>query len=140
MRPHVQTTTGQELTRAHMIEETERSEVFARQRRQDARDGEAVDVSDVPSQHRFEDRAWLWFRKFGGHGKKLTSPSLGERSPELEPGCRLLAVRARLHQNWRMPSVIEAASSGRAKCRVCGQAILKGQLRFGEALPNAYGE
>jgi hypothetical protein len=39
-----------------------------------------------------------------------------------------------------MPSVIERASSGRAKCRVCGQAIAKGQLRFGEALPNAYGE
>ncbi len=39
-----------------------------------------------------------------------------------------------------MPSVIERASSGRAKCRVCGQAIAKGELRFGEALPNAYGE
>jgi ribosomal protein L37AE/L43A len=39
-----------------------------------------------------------------------------------------------------MPSVIERASSGRAKCRVCGQGIAKGQLRFGEALPNAYGE
>lgn len=39
-----------------------------------------------------------------------------------------------------MPSVIERASSGRAKCRVCGQAIAKGQLRFGEALPSTYGE
>jgi ribosomal protein L37AE/L43A len=39
-----------------------------------------------------------------------------------------------------MPSVIERASSGRAKCRVCGQAIAKGELRFGEALPSAYGE
>jgi ribosomal protein L37AE/L43A len=39
-----------------------------------------------------------------------------------------------------MPSVIERASSGRAKCRACGQAIAKGDLRFGEALPSAYGE
>jgi len=39
-----------------------------------------------------------------------------------------------------MGSVIERASSGRAKCRTCGQAIGKGEERFGEALPNAYGE
>ncbi|HEX3775731.1 MAG TPA: hypothetical protein VHV51_14765 [Polyangiaceae bacterium] len=39
-----------------------------------------------------------------------------------------------------MPSVIDHASSGRAKCRACGEAIAKGELRFGEALPNAYGE
>ena len=39
-----------------------------------------------------------------------------------------------------MPSVIERAPSGRAKCRACGQAIAKGEERFGEALPNAYGE
>ena len=39
-----------------------------------------------------------------------------------------------------MPSLIERASSGRAKCRACGVAISRGELRFGEALPNAYGE
>ena len=39
-----------------------------------------------------------------------------------------------------MPSVIERASSARAKCRTCGQAIARGQERFGEALPSAYGE
>ena len=39
-----------------------------------------------------------------------------------------------------MGSVIERASTGRAKCRTCGQAIGKGEERFGEALPNAYGE
>ncbi len=39
-----------------------------------------------------------------------------------------------------MPSVIERATTGRAKCRACGQAIAKGDERFGEALPNAYGE
>jgi|SRR5450432_1138390 len=39
-----------------------------------------------------------------------------------------------------MPSVIERASSGRAKCRACGQVIARGEVRFGEALPNAYGE
>jgi len=39
-----------------------------------------------------------------------------------------------------MPSLIERATTGRAKCRVCGQAIAKGDARFGEALPSAYGE
>jgi ribosomal protein L37AE/L43A len=39
-----------------------------------------------------------------------------------------------------MPSVIERASTGRAKCRACGQPVARGDLRFGEALPNAYGE
>jgi len=36
--------------------------------------------------------------------------------------------------------VIEAASSGRAKCRSCDQSIAKGELRFGERQPNAFGE
>jgi hypothetical protein len=36
--------------------------------------------------------------------------------------------------------VLELASSGRAKCRGCGRAIAKGELRFGESLPNAYAE
>jgi hypothetical protein len=39
-----------------------------------------------------------------------------------------------------MPHVFEAAPSGRAKCRGCGEAIAKGELRFGERLPNPYGE
>jgi hypothetical protein len=39
-----------------------------------------------------------------------------------------------------MPHVIEAAASSRAKCRGCDQAIAKGELRFGERLPNAFGE
>src|SRR5882724_1300565 len=39
-----------------------------------------------------------------------------------------------------MPSVIERAATGRAKCRACSLAIAKGEERFGEALPNAYGE
>jgi hypothetical protein len=39
-----------------------------------------------------------------------------------------------------MPHVIEPASSGRAKCRGCRQALAKGELRFGEALANPFGE
>ena len=39
-----------------------------------------------------------------------------------------------------MPDVIESAASGRAKCRGCGRNIAKGGLRFGETLPNPYGE
>jgi hypothetical protein len=36
--------------------------------------------------------------------------------------------------------MIEPALSARAKCRGCGAPIAKGELRFGEALPNAFGE
>jgi hypothetical protein len=39
-----------------------------------------------------------------------------------------------------VPNVIEAASSGRAKCRGCGQSIARGELRFGERLPNPFAE
>lgn len=39
-----------------------------------------------------------------------------------------------------MPHVLEPASSGRAKCRGCGQAIVRGDLRFGERLPNPFAE
>ncbi|HLV65544.1 MAG TPA: hypothetical protein VKY73_07015 [Polyangiaceae bacterium] len=35
---------------------------------------------------------------------------------------------------------IEPASTGRAKCRGCGRKIDKGELRFGEVLPNPFGE
>ena len=34
----------------------------------------------------------------------------------------------------------EPAASGRSKCRGCGQALPKGELRFGERLPNPFGE
>ncbi|HEX2649473.1 MAG TPA: PARP-type zinc finger-containing protein [Burkholderiales bacterium] len=39
-----------------------------------------------------------------------------------------------------MPQVFEPASTGRAKCRGCGRPIAKGELRFGERLPNPFGE
>jgi len=39
-----------------------------------------------------------------------------------------------------LPDVIEPALSARAKCRGCSAVIAKGELRFGEALPNAFGE
>ena len=39
-----------------------------------------------------------------------------------------------------MGHVIEPAASGRAKCRGCGQAIAKGELRLGERLPNPFAD
>jgi len=39
-----------------------------------------------------------------------------------------------------MPHAIEPAASGRAKCRGCGQPIAKGELRFGERLPNPFAD
>jgi hypothetical protein len=39
-----------------------------------------------------------------------------------------------------MPHVIEPAATGRAKCRGCGQAIAAGVLRFGEGVPNPFGD
>lgn len=35
---------------------------------------------------------------------------------------------------------VEPAASGRAKCRGCGRPIAKGELRFGEAAENPYGD
>jgi hypothetical protein len=40
----------------------------------------------------------------------------------------------------RVPDVIAPAASARAKCRGCSQPIAKGELRFGESLPNAFAE
>ncbi len=37
-------------------------------------------------------------------------------------------------------NVFEPASSGRAKCRGCAQPIARGELRFGERLPNPFGD
>ena len=39
-----------------------------------------------------------------------------------------------------MPHVFEPASSGRSKCRGCDQFIQRGDLRFGERLPNPFGD
>src|SRR5688572_27883954 len=39
-----------------------------------------------------------------------------------------------------MPHVFEIAPSGRSKCRGCAQTIARGVLRFGERLPNLFGE
>jgi hypothetical protein len=39
-----------------------------------------------------------------------------------------------------MPHIIEHAPTGRAKCRGCDQAITKGDLRFGERLPNPFSD
>lgn len=37
-----------------------------------------------------------------------------------------------------MPNIIETAKTGRAGCRTCKQPIGKGELRFGEEVPNAF--
>jgi Poly(ADP-ribose) polymerase and DNA-Ligase Zn-finger region len=39
-----------------------------------------------------------------------------------------------------VPDLIQAAPTGRAKCRGCGHAIAKGELRFGETGPSSFGE
>jgi hypothetical protein len=39
-----------------------------------------------------------------------------------------------------MAHVIEPASTGRAKCRGCGERIAAGVLRFGESLPNPFAD
>jgi hypothetical protein len=39
-----------------------------------------------------------------------------------------------------MVHVFEHASSGRSKCRGCGQPIARGELRFGERLPNPFAD
>jgi hypothetical protein len=39
-----------------------------------------------------------------------------------------------------MAHVLEAATSGRSMCRGCARPIVRGELRFGERLPNPYGQ
>ena len=39
-----------------------------------------------------------------------------------------------------MPHRIEPAKTGRAKCRGCDRPIAKGKLRFGERVPNVFGD
>jgi hypothetical protein len=39
-----------------------------------------------------------------------------------------------------MAHVFEPAPTGRARCRGCEQPIAKGELRFGERIPNPFGE
>jgi hypothetical protein len=39
-----------------------------------------------------------------------------------------------------MPSVLEPAPTGRAKCRACTNAIAKGSLRLGESVANPYAD
>jgi len=39
-----------------------------------------------------------------------------------------------------MPHVFEPAATGRAKCRGCGLALPKGEIRFGERLANPFAE
>jgi hypothetical protein len=39
-----------------------------------------------------------------------------------------------------MTGILETATSGRAKCRGCGQPIARGELRLGERLPNPFAE
>jgi hypothetical protein len=46
----------------------------------------------------------------------------------------------RRRENVAVPDSIQPAPTGRAKCRGCGNAIAKAELRFGETGPNSYGE
>src|SRR5258708_20052030 len=39
-----------------------------------------------------------------------------------------------------MSHLFEQAASGRSKCRACAQPIQRGELRFGERLPNPFAD
>lgn len=39
-----------------------------------------------------------------------------------------------------MAHIFEPATSGRSKCRGCGQSIARGELRFGESVPNLFAD
>lgn len=39
-----------------------------------------------------------------------------------------------------MVHVFEPAASGRSRCRGCGRALARGEVRFGERLPNPYAD
>jgi hypothetical protein len=52
----------------------------------------------------------------------------------------VIGADADAQYNRAVTHVIEPATSGRAKCRSCDLAIAKGELRFGERQPNAFGD
>lgn len=39
-----------------------------------------------------------------------------------------------------MPHVFEPAATGRSRCRGCGRALQRGELRFGERMPNPFAD
>jgi hypothetical protein len=49
-------------------------------------------------------------------------------------------IGADAQYNRAVTHVIEPATSGRAKCRSCDLPIARGELRFGERQPNAFGD
>jgi hypothetical protein len=49
-------------------------------------------------------------------------------------------IGAHAQYNRAVTHIIEPATSGRAKCRSCDLPIAKGELRFGERQPNAFGD
>src|SRR5262245_31578888 len=62
--------------------------------------------------------------------RRMEGPTAGSRRPDRpRAGRRLMASH-----------VIEPASTGRAKCRGCGERIAAGEMRFGESAPNPFGE
>src|SRR5688500_16765560 len=69
-------------------------------------------------------------------GRGSRKPS--RAAPRSPPGPESHAPPAQY--NSRVAHIIEPASSGRAKCRSCDQPIAKGELRFGERQPNAFGD
>src|SRR5258708_11181137 len=70
----------------------------------------------------------------GGGGARGGGPNHRQKKkPRLSAG--LLLAR-----QLRMAKVFDPAATGRSKCRGCRQALQKGELRFGERLPNPFGE
>jgi hypothetical protein len=53
---------------------------------------------------------------------------------------RLLDGSLLPHSNLLVAGVLQSAVSGRAKCRACGRPIAGGEIRFGDVMPNPYGE
>ncbi len=49
-------------------------------------------------------------------------------------------LKADVEPGDRKHDVIDIAKSGRSNCRGCGRSIARGELRFGESLPNPYAE
>jgi len=72
--------------------------------------------------------------------KRRSEETRAKRSRATLRSLRRLRAFGTTAYNPGVPHVIEPASSGRAKCRSCDQSIAKGELRFGERQPNAFGD
>src|SRR5690606_22843160 len=98
-------------------------------------DAATLGAGDVAARH-----APLYDQDGAASARKAEGgPSLRRAARSRRLAGRARAARGTLERTL-MPHVMESAKTGRAKCRGCDRRIEKGDIRFGERVPNVFGE